>query len=150
MKLRQRARLRSKLLLADPTKKKFWRFLKDQFKSAGTISALKDSTDKMVFEQHEIEDVVLQHFKKIFNGSPVPVNQTTYHETDQVKLCVQEIDEMLDGLDQPQTDQNFDDVTCAPYTFSELGDLLNNLPNNKASGFGVCNLQSKSKSLLPL
>ena len=143
MKLRQRARLRSKLLLADPTKKKFWRFLKDQFKSAGTISALKDSTDKMVFEQHEIEDVVLQHFNKIFNGSPVPVDQTTSHETDQVKLCIQEIDEMLVGLDKPQMYQNFDDVTCAPYTFSELGDLLNNLPNNKASGFGVRNLQPR-------
>ena len=40
IKLQKRSRLRSKLLRADPTKKRFWRFLKSQIKSAGTITAL--------------------------------------------------------------------------------------------------------------
>ena len=40
IKLRRRHRLRSRLLRADPTKRKFWRFLKSQMSSAGNISAL--------------------------------------------------------------------------------------------------------------
>ena len=40
IKLQKRSRLRSKLLRADPTRKRFWRFLKSQIKSAGTITAL--------------------------------------------------------------------------------------------------------------
>ena len=39
-KLQKRRNLRSKLLLADPTRRRFWRFLKSQIKSAGRISAL--------------------------------------------------------------------------------------------------------------
>ena len=39
-KIRKRHRLRSKLLRADPSRKRFWRFLKSQIKSAGQISAL--------------------------------------------------------------------------------------------------------------
>ena len=40
MKLSKRQRLRSKLLRSDPTKKKFWRFLKSQTRAAGIITAL--------------------------------------------------------------------------------------------------------------
>ena len=40
VKFQKRARLRSKLLKGDPTRKRFWRFLKDQIKSAGTITAV--------------------------------------------------------------------------------------------------------------
>ena len=39
-KLRKRHRLRSRLLRADPTRKRFWRFLKNQIKAAGQITAL--------------------------------------------------------------------------------------------------------------
>ena len=39
-KLKKRQRLRSKLLKADPSRKRFWRFLKNQVKAAGQISAL--------------------------------------------------------------------------------------------------------------
>ena len=40
LKIRKRQRLRSKLLRADPSRKRFWRFLKSQIKGAGQISAL--------------------------------------------------------------------------------------------------------------
>ena len=40
--LGRRNRIRAKLLLADPTRKRFWRFLKSQIKAAGHITALKD------------------------------------------------------------------------------------------------------------
>ena len=40
VKLSKRLRLRTKLLRSDPTKKKFWRFIKSQTKAAGIITAL--------------------------------------------------------------------------------------------------------------
>ena len=40
VKIQKRARLRSRLLKGDPTRKRFWRFLKDQMKSAGSITAV--------------------------------------------------------------------------------------------------------------
>ena len=40
MRLRKRNKLRAKLLGADPNRKMFWKFLKNQVKSAGSISAL--------------------------------------------------------------------------------------------------------------
>ena len=39
-KIRKRQHLRSKLLRADPSRKRFWRFLKSQIKAAGQISAV--------------------------------------------------------------------------------------------------------------
>ena len=46
-KLQKRRNLRSKLLLADPTRRRFWRFLKSQIKSAGSISAIYNQVDFM-------------------------------------------------------------------------------------------------------
>ena len=40
MRIRRRNRLRTKLLRKDPSRKKFWKFLKNQVKSAGDITAL--------------------------------------------------------------------------------------------------------------
>ena len=42
MRLRKRNRIRSKLLRDDPSRKKFWKFLKSKIKSAGNITALLD------------------------------------------------------------------------------------------------------------
>ena len=73
--INRRHRLRCKLLHADPTRKKFWRFLKNQIKSAGNISAVYNKTGQMVFEQEEIEDAVLHHFGLIFKGKRHPVTE---------------------------------------------------------------------------
>ena len=94
VKLGQRQKLRNKLLSADPTRKKFWRFLKSQLKAAGNITALKNKEDKMVFEQSEIEAAVLEHFEVIFKGQRHPV----YMEQapiDHVQLCMDELDQLL-------------------------------------------------------
>ena len=48
IKLQKRSRLRSKLLRADPTKNCFWRFLKSQIKSAGTITALYKASSTII------------------------------------------------------------------------------------------------------
>lgn len=48
-KLKKRHRLRSKLLRADPTRKRFWRFLKNQIKAAGQITALYKVTREFFY-----------------------------------------------------------------------------------------------------
>ena len=40
LKVQKRNRLRTKILRADPTRRRFWRFIKSQTKAAGTISAI--------------------------------------------------------------------------------------------------------------
>ena len=55
IKLNRRFRLRTKLLHADPSRKKFWRFLKNQMKVAGSITGAYDKAGNMVFQQEDIE-----------------------------------------------------------------------------------------------
>ena len=62
MKLTKRFKLRSKLLLADPCRRMFWRFLKNQMKSAGSITGAYNKSGNMVFQQDEIEEAILDHF----------------------------------------------------------------------------------------
>ena len=141
LKLRKRALIRSRLLLADPTRKKFWRFLKGHIQGAGNITAVSDSTDptgKLLFEQKEIEEVVLNHFSNIFYAKRVPV-ETNNEEVNEVDLVIAEIDQMLENRASASPNQ-YEKQMTAPYTYSELDELLSNLPNNKASGYdGIAN-----------
>ena len=41
--------IRSKVLANDPSRRKFWRFISSQIKSAGAITGLYDSSKNMVF-----------------------------------------------------------------------------------------------------
>ena len=134
LKLHRRSRLRSKLLLADPTRKKFWRFLKSQTKSAGHITALSNQAGKMVFEQEEIEDAVLHNFGNIFVGQRVPVFPLD-SIPDQVALSIAELDQILDENTPSFSPDHFEENVCAPYTYAELNDILGQLPLNKASGY---------------
>ena len=108
-------------------------------KSAGIITAAKDSKGNMVFNQNEIEDVVLEHFKNIFDGSPVPVYTSENEDAstlrdDHITQCIQEIDDILEDTPQNLPLDNFDHLTCSAYTFTEMEDILQKLPNNKATG----------------
>ena len=93
-KLQRRYRLRAKLLNEDPSRKKFWRFLKNQIKSAGSITAVYDATGKMVFNQDEIEEAVLHHFGNIFRGKRIPVFLTNIPAPSQIDLTLTEIDQI--------------------------------------------------------
>lgn len=144
--LQRKHRVRSKLLLADPTRKKFWRFLKNQIKAAGNISALKNKEDVMVFEQDAIEEVVLDHFANIFKGKrhPVFVDSTP---VDHVAIALQEIDEILLNESKSFESKEFEDKVCPPFTFTELNNTLEKLPDGKASGYdGVPNEILKNSS----
>ena len=144
--LQRKHRVRSRLLLADPTRKKFWRFLKNQIKAAGNISALKDKENVMVFEQEAIEEAVLEHFATIFQGKrhPVYIDNTP---VDHIAIALQEIDDIL--LHEPKSfeSKKFEDQICPPFTFTELENTLAKLPEGKASGYdGVPNEILKNSS----
>ena len=55
MKLSKRFKLRAKLLVADPSRKLFWIFVKNQMKTAGSITGAYNKAGQMVFQQDEIE-----------------------------------------------------------------------------------------------
>ena len=134
LKLRRRCHLRSKLLLADPTRKKFWRFLKGQIKTAGKITALKNNTGEMVFEQHQIVEVAMEHFANVFEGKRIPIYPLA-SPPDQIELALQEIDQIL-GHSQPQFEPtHFEAKVCSPYSFVELDKILQKLPSGKACGY---------------
>ena len=138
IQLRKRTRLRSRHLAADPTRRKFWRFLKAQFKRAGQLTAVKSPTGQMLFEEEEIEDVIIDHFTKIFSASPIPVN-SEISDADAVNSCLLEIDQMLGEGEEGIQPDKFEEVVCAPYTYSEVEDILAKLPNNRASGYDRIN-----------
>ena len=133
-KLQRRSNLRSKLLLADPTRKKFWRFLKSQIKSAGHITALSKKTGEMVFEQSQIEDAVLDHFEEIFKSKRIPVFLDEA-PVDQVELVCDEIDRILGEQAATFQPDHFEGKICAPYSMVELDQVLHQLPSGKASGY---------------
>ena len=134
IRLKQRNRLRSRALLADPSRRKFWRFLKHQIKTAGSITGAYDITGKMVFQQNEIEEAVLSHFTSIFEGQKVPFFLTP-EEPDQIELSLQEIDDILKNVPEEHPENKFEAQVCSPYSMTELNRILNNLPLGKSSGY---------------
>ena len=133
--LQRRHHLRARVLHADPCRKKFWRFLKSQIKSAGNITALTDKSGQMVFNQAEIEDAVLEHFEQIFVGKRVPVSSTNPDPTNQADIALSEMEHIL-NKDTPSFNPTlFEEQVCTPYTFTELEEELKQLSDGKSSGY---------------
>ena len=88
----------------------------------------------MVFEQHEIEEAILDHFSTIFQGQRMPVHMNQENPS-QIDLALQEIDQILASDIPDVRDDKFEDEVCSPFTFVELEQALHALPSNKASGF---------------
>ena len=134
IKFGRRQRLRTKLLKADPTRRKFWRFLQQQIKTAGKITALNNIDGKMIFEQHEVEDAVLYHFGNVFEGTRHPVHSPppTLNQED---ICIAELDLILGHTTPSINPAQFEDEVCPPYTFLELCQMLQKLPRGKSSGY---------------
>ena len=134
IKLQRRSKLRSKLLLQDPTRKKFWRFLKGQMKAAGKITALTNKAGQMVFEQEDIEEAVLEHFGTIFEGKRVPVHLDEPF-VDHVQLALDDIEQILGQTEAVFEPDHFEEQVCRPYSSTELDQILHKLPSGKASGY---------------
>ena len=147
LRLKQRNRLRSRDLLADPSRKRFWRFLKHQIKAAGCITGAYDHAGNMVFQQDQIEDAVFDHFSQSFLGQKVPVF-TDPEPQDQVDLIIQELEAILANSPVEHPETKFEDLVCSPYSFTELDKLLADLPLGKACGYDqVPNELLKNSSL---
>ena len=88
----------------------------------------------MVFEQPEIEESVTSHFSKVFQAS----YSKTLHNSDsctEVKEAMDNLDEMIGSESRPDIPSDkYEKVVCSPYTFSELDQILKDLPNGKSSG----------------
>ena len=137
IKLKRRHTLRSKSLRADASRRKFWRFLKSQMKSAGAITATYDSSGQMVFEQSEIEEAILSHFSKIFEAQRCPIYPASSNHPSQAELAVSEMENMISN-DSPSFLSNlFKEDTCSRFTFIALEKELLSLKDGKASGYDL-------------
>ena len=147
VRLGRRQRLRNKLLKADPTRRLFWKFLKNQIKAAGNITAINDKSGKMVFDQEEIEEVILLHFENVFKGKRHPIHAKDA-TINQEEICLSELEAILHSS-LPTTDPlKFEDEVCSPYTFLELDELLGKLQSGKSSGYDkISNELLKNASL---
>ena len=70
-KLQKRSKLRSKLLRADPSRKRFWRFLKGQIKSAGHTTALKNQASSPIVISWKSQLYIIN---KVQTGTPFKQN----------------------------------------------------------------------------
>ena len=133
MKLRKRTKIRARLLHRDPHRKKFWRFLRNQAKAAGCISGLYNNQGEMVFDQEAIEKCVLDHFSNIFKAQAIPVFPPDA-PTDCIQSTIDDIDQVLRNPAPKYQETTFEDEVCSLYTMTELGRVLDSLPDEKACG----------------
>ena len=131
--LRKRSKLRSRLLLADPNRKKFWRFLKFQMQGTRPITGIKNTDGKMLFQHEEIEDAITDHFANIFKGQRHPVFVDIGHK-DQIDLAITDIDEILNDYCDEVPSKKYEDEVCSPFSSFELAECLKSLPNEKSAG----------------
>ena len=136
VKLNRRNQIRSKCLLADPSRRRFWSFLKTQMKTAGKVTGAYNDEGKAVFQQDEIEDAVLDHFKNIFAGQRVPVF-TNCEIPNQGELAVEEIEMLLKNSPIDNPPDKFESQVCAPYSFLELTQILAGLKDRKSTGYDM-------------
>jgi hypothetical protein len=133
MKLAKRFKLRSKLLIADPSRKLFWKFVKNQMKAAGSITGTYNKAGQMVFQQEEIEEAVLDHFTETFIGQRSPVYPDACYG-DIISMSLTDITNILAGLPTDCPEDKFEMDICPPYTLTELTQILASLTAGKAVG----------------
>ena len=131
LRMKKRSRLRKKLLMRDPNRKKFWRLLKGQMTALGKITAMLNKKGEMVFKQDEVEEVVLDHFAERFSGQKFPGQSTSPLMTPTDDTTGQRPWDREHLFEPTQ----FESEVCAPFTYMELEDMLKELPLGKASGY---------------
>ena len=88
----------------------------------------------MVFDQDELEEVIMNEFSKIFEGKRHPVYPTNT-PLDQNEVSIQEINQILSQSSQSFKPDHFEEEVCPPFTFTELEQTLASLQTGKASGY---------------
>ena len=89
----------------------------------------------MVFDQNAIENSVVAHFSEMFQASENKSQQLS-DKSAEAEAALKQLDEMRCSSDcHPEVDaEKYESIICSPYTFSELDQILKELPNGKASG----------------
>ena len=134
MKLKQRNYKRNNLLKNDPTRKKFWSFLRTRFKKTGSLSGCYDKHGKRVFKQEEIEAAIVDHFTDIFKGRKEPPSSDSLGSHSENNVTNEEY-EALCGDEEKRCSNEFEKYVCSSMTITELQNLLNKLPKGKSSGY---------------
>ena len=132
-RLKKRRAYRTNLLLKDPNRRKFWRFVKGQM-SSGRITALRGLDGNIEFEQEKIEEVVMSHFAERFSGEEFPpVSSSDSLDGSEISDSLTDDDENEGSRKFPS--DHFDSYICEPYSYVELEKILADLPAGKASGY---------------
>ena len=135
MKLKQRNFKRNQILKNDPSKKKFWSFLRSKFKKTGTLSGVLNKNGNMVFNQSEIESTVVDHFANIFHGQKEPPSSSNNNSSNSASITPEEVDAVCGGQRHTRQPAEFEEDVCSPMTYTELEGLLDMLPKGKSSGY---------------
>ena len=123
-----------RLLTADPTRRKFWRFVNHMVENTVKITAVSNKAGQMVFDLNEIEQVVTDHFATIFAGQRVPPSGEDRETLDQHTIARAEMEQVVKNCSKVYTNNCFEDYVCESYTYQELNDELQHLPNQKSAG----------------
>ena len=110
--------------------------LRNQIKTAGSITAICNDDGQLVFDHPDIEDNVVSHFKNMFQASDTS-SQDFMEDQEEVNEAMKNLNKMRG---QKENDEEipynkFERTVCAPYTFTELSQILQELPNGKSSGY---------------
>ena len=78
----------------------------------------------------------MHRFGKIFKVQRIPITPTNpISQQNQDKLTLLEMEQIL-GQNTPNLNHDhFENEVCTPYSFTELGEALDKLPNGKSTGY---------------
>ena len=102
--------------------------------STGDITAVYDDSGKMVFDAHEIEEVITSHFATRFEAKREPCMATGTNPEDHVDMARAEMEFIINASSNTYNPCEFEEQVCMPYTYSKLDDELKALPNGKSAG----------------
>ena len=112
---------------------------------AGQITGLYNQDGKMVFDKDEIHETVLDHFTGAFKGQRTPpfINKAAQDS---------HIEEDVSSGSMPiettaYEESQFEEKICAPYSLSELDEILDSLANGKAAGKICCSKRAGISAL---
>ena len=89
----------------------------------------------MVFDEGEIKERVLEHFTEAFKGQRTPAfSDHAAHEAHiEAEVSSSKIPQETSSFSPSQ----FEDRVCSPYSFVELCEIVDSLPDGKAAGMNI-------------
>ena len=101
--------------------------------AAGNITSCYTKENKVVFEQDEIENAVVDHFSDVFKGQRTPVHGATETASGKNIRTDELIKNILENKDNVKEDK-YESIMCEHMTMTELDSILLRMSNGKSSG----------------